>query len=33
MTVNAEVKEGLLYLEDGSVFRGRGFGFRGTAVG
>ena len=33
MTVNAEVKEGLLYLEDGSVFRGKGFGFRGTVVG
>ena len=33
MTVNSEVKEGLLYLEDGSVFRGKGFGFRGTVVG
>ena len=28
-----EGKEGLLFLEDGSVFRGRGFGFKGTAVG
>ena len=26
-------KEALLILEDGSVFRGKGFGFRGTAVG
>ena len=25
--------EGLLYLEDGSVFRGMGFGLKGTAVG
>ena len=25
--------EGLLYLEDGSVFRGKGFGFSGTMVG
>ena len=30
---SAETMEGLLYLEDGSVFRGKGFGFRGTAVG
>jgi len=29
----AERREALLFLEDGSVFRGRGFGFRGTAVG
>ena len=26
-------KEALLYLEDGSVFRGKGFGFQGTTVG
>ncbi|MCQ4637288.1 glutamine-hydrolyzing carbamoyl-phosphate synthase small subunit [Anaerovorax odorimutans] len=25
--------EGLLYLEDGSVYKGHGFGFKGTAVG
>ena len=37
MTTKAEPAgtemEGLLYLEDGSVFRGHGFGFQGTAVG
>ena len=32
-TAAPEGKEGLLFLEDGSVFRGKGFGFRGTAVG
>ena len=31
--VPPEGKEALLFLEDGSVFRGKGFGFRGTAVG
>ncbi|MDO4485247.1 MAG: glutamine-hydrolyzing carbamoyl-phosphate synthase small subunit [Bacillota bacterium] len=25
--------EGLIYLEDGTVFKGKGFGFKGTAVG
>ena len=25
--------EGLIYLEDGTVFKGRGFGACGTAVG
>ncbi|HIT98642.1 MAG TPA: carbamoyl phosphate synthase small subunit, partial [Candidatus Copromorpha excrementavium] len=25
--------EGLIYLEDGTVFKGRGFGAKGTAVG
>ena len=37
MTTKAEPvvtgMDGLLYLEDGSVFRGHGFGFQGTAVG
>ncbi len=37
MTTKAEPAvtgmDGLLYLEDGSVFRGHGFGFQGTAVG
>jgi len=28
-----EVMEGLIYLEDGTVFKGKGFGFKGTAVG
>lgn len=28
-----EKMEGLIYLEDGTVFKGRGFGFKGTAVG
>ncbi len=28
-----DTMEALLFLEDGSVFRGKGFGFRGTAVG
>ena len=28
-----EKMEGLLYLEDGSVYKGHGFGFKGTAVG
>ena len=31
--MNNEAKEGLLFLEDGSVFRGKGFGARGTTVG
>ena len=28
-----EKTEGLIYLEDGTVLKGRGFGFKGTAVG
>lgn len=28
-----EKMEGLIYLEDGTVFKGKGFGFKGTAVG
>lgn len=28
-----EKTEGLIYLEDGTVMKGKGFGFRGTAVG
>ena len=28
-----EKAEGLIYLEDGTVLKGRGFGFKGTAVG
>ncbi|MDO4545564.1 MAG: glutamine-hydrolyzing carbamoyl-phosphate synthase small subunit [Bacillota bacterium] len=33
MTKTIEKMEGLIYLEDGTVFKGRGFGFKGTAVG
>lgn len=33
MDNNKEKMEGLLYLEDGSVYKGQGFGFKGTAVG
>ena len=33
MTEMTQTMDGLLYLEDGSVFRGKGFGCRGTAVG
>lgn len=33
MIKTIEKMEGLIYLEDGTVFKGRGFGFRGTAVG
>ena len=33
MIKTIEKMEGLIYLEDGTVFKGHGFGFRGTAVG
>ncbi len=33
MMVTADKTEGLIYLEDGSVFKGRGFGAKKTAVG
>lgn len=33
MENKTEKMEGLLYLEDGSVFKGHGFGFKGTRVG
>ena len=33
MSKAKEIKEGLIYLEDGTVFKGKGFGFSGTAVG
>ena len=33
MVKTIEEMEGLIYLEDGTVFKGRGFGARGTAVG
>lgn len=33
MIKTLEEMEGLIYLEDGTVFKGRGFGFKGTAVG
>lgn len=33
MIKTIEEMEGLIYLEDGTVFKGRGFGFKGTAVG
>lgn len=33
MSKTKEIKEGLIYLEDGTVFKGKGFGFSGTAVG
>lgn len=33
MIKTLEEMEGLVYLEDGTVFKGRGFGFKGTAVG
>ena len=33
MIKTIEKMEGLLYLEDGTVFKARGFGFKGTAVG
>ena len=33
MIKTIENMEGLIYLEDGTVFKGRGFGARGTAVG
>lgn len=33
MIKTIEKMEGLLYLEDGTVFKGTGFGFKGTAVG
>jgi len=33
MIKNIEAMDGLIYLEDGTVFKGRGFGFKGTAVG
>ena len=32
-TDKADKNEAILFLEDGSVFRGRGFGWKGTAVG
>ena len=32
-TATGEEMEGLIYLEDGTVFKGIGFGARGTAVG
>ena len=31
MIKTIEKMEGLIYLEDGTVFKGHGFGFRGTA--
>ena len=33
MIKTIEKMEGLIYLEDGTVFKGKGFGFKGTAVG
>ena len=33
MIKTIEKMEGLIYLEDGTVFKGRGFGFKSTAVG
>ena len=33
MIKTIEKMEGLIYLEDGTVFKGTGFGFKGTAVG
>lgn len=33
MIKTIEKMEGLIYLEDGTVFKGHGFGFKGTAVG
>lgn len=33
MENNKEKMEGLIYLEDGSVYKGHGFGFRGTRTG
>ncbi len=33
MIKTIEAMDGLIYLEDGTVFKGRGFGFKGTAVG
>ena len=33
MVKTIEEMEGLIYLEDGTVFKGIGFGARGTAVG
>ena len=33
MMVNTEKNEGLIYLEDGSVFKGKGFGAKKTSVG
>ena len=33
MAEMTQTMDGLLYLEDGSVFRGKGFGSKGTAVG
>lgn len=33
MENNKEKMEGLLYLEDGSVYKGHGFGFKGTRAG
>lgn len=33
MSKTNEKMEGLIYLEDGTVFKGEGFGFKGTAVG
>lgn len=33
MIKTIEEMEGLIYLEDGTVFKGRGFGYRGTAIG
>ncbi|MEG0830619.1 MAG: glutamine-hydrolyzing carbamoyl-phosphate synthase small subunit [Anaerovoracaceae bacterium] len=33
MENNQEQRDGVLYLEDGTVYRGKGFGFTGTRVG